>query len=199
MMQASARGASDRTASALSRSGRARPAAPREPIWSADLRLSGSDDMDTPRSDRISSRRYYPAWPGGERRFRYSNRVLAGTAMLAQPHRATAPGVKGATPCRRRHSCEEPLHATDVPFVGPALRTHHSLWNPRGLVRGHPTRCPRLDTRSFREIETRRASGGQRGLAPLHSPPGCPWTRMVSYPVSAYWTGLGSGRHDARR
>ncbi len=59
----------------------------------------------------------------------------------------------------------------------PALRTHRSHWNPRGLVRGHTTRCPRLDTHSFPMVSDETASGGQRGVAPLHPPPGAsPWT-----------------------
>ncbi len=37
-----------------------------------------------------------------------SNRVLAGTILLAQTVNATAAGVKRATPCRRRRFPEEP-------------------------------------------------------------------------------------------
>lgn len=55
---------------------------------------------------------------------RRSNHILAGTTAIAQTQRATAAGVKGATPpCRRRHFHEEPWDTTDVPFVAPAWRT----------------------------------------------------------------------------
>ena len=112
-----------------------------------------------------------------------ANQVPAGAALIAQTQRATAAGVKGVTPCRRRRFDEEPWQTTDVPICSTSVEDsptpHRLLCNPRGMVRGHPARCPRLDTRSFRLIETRRASGGRRGVAPLHSPPGCPWTRSA--------------------
>ena len=99
-----------------------------------------------------------------------SNRVLAGTASIAQTQRATAAGVKGVSPpCRRRHFPEEPWYATGDRFVEPALRPHRSPWNPRGLVRGHPTRRPRLDTLSFRHLPTRRPPAG-KGALPLCTP-----------------------------
>ncbi len=50
---------------------------------------------------------------------------------------------------------------TDVPFVVPALRTHCSLRSPRGLVWGHTTRRPRLDTCSFRWFPARRPPAGK--------------------------------------
>ncbi len=50
-----------------------------------------------------------------------SNTVLAGTALFAQTQRATAAGVKGVTPCRRRRVHEEPWQTTDVPLVEPGL------------------------------------------------------------------------------
>ena len=84
----------------------------------------------------------------------------------------------------------EPWNTTDVPFVVPALRTPRSLCNPRGLVRGHTARCPRLDTYSFRQFPTGQASGGQMGVAPLHSPPGVtprtPVWSIVRLPLSPY-------------
>jgi len=43
--------------------------------------------------------------------------------MPPQTQRATAAGVKGASPpCRRRRFHEEPWHTTDVPFVEPPLK-----------------------------------------------------------------------------
>ena len=59
-----------------------------------------------------------------------------------------------------------------------SLTSDHSLCNPRGLVRGHPARCPRLDTCSFRDLSTAKASGGQGGFSPLH-----PLTRVPLDPV----------------
>ncbi len=48
----------------------------------------------------------------------------------------------------------------------------------RGLVRGHPTRCPRLDIHSFRHLPTARPPAGSGALPPLHPP-----TRVPLDPV----------------
>ncbi len=97
-------------------------------------------------------------------------------------------GQGGLAPRRRRRFHEEPWSTTGVRFVEPALRTHRSLWGGGGggggeipvrVVRGHTTRCPRLDTRSFRDRDE-TASGGQRAknnTGPSALPTrGSPWT-----------------------
>ncbi len=64
-------------------------------------------------------------------------------------------------------------------FVEPALRTPHTVpagfANPRGLVRGYATPCPRLDTRLFGWLpDAARPSAGKGAKkttqAPLASP-----------------------------
>ncbi len=50
-----------------------------------------------------------------------SSRVLAGTAPIAQTQCATAAGVKGATPCRRRRFHEEPWSTTGDRFGEPSV------------------------------------------------------------------------------
>ncbi len=88
-----------------------------------------------------------------------------------KPNVPRQPGVKGATPPRRRrHFHEEPLYATDVPFVGPALRTHRSLCSPRGLMWGASGTVSAFGHSLLQTSLDGQASGGQRGVAPLHSP-----------------------------
>ncbi len=91
------------------------------------------------------------------------NRVPAGATLIPQARRATAAWGQGATPpCRRRRLHEEPWYTTDVRFVELALRTQPlRSRNPRGLVRGHAARCPRLDTPSFRHLSTARPPAGK--------------------------------------
>ncbi len=91
-------------------------------------------------------------------------------------HGSRGQGV--SPPCRRRHFHEEPWYTTNVPAVGQALGTQRSLYSPGGLVRGHPARCPRLDTYSFTTSLDGCASGGQGGFSPLH-----PQTRVPLDPV----------------
>ncbi len=97
------------------------------------------------------------------------------------------PGVKGATPPRRRrHSCEEPWYTTDVPFVEPALRTpsHHtaSLCNPRGLRGGIRHLRSALDTISFQTSSRRLGLRRAKRLPPvIPLTQGYPWTpAMIS-------------------
>ncbi len=81
---------------------------------------------------------------------------------------------QGATPpAAGERSCEEPWDTTDVCFVGRALRTLSSHCSPRGLVRGHSTRCPRLDTHSFRHLSTGWPPAG-KGPRKQHRPPCIP-------------------------
>ncbi len=95
-----------------------------------------------------------------------------------KPNVPRQPGSRGShPPAAGERFDEEPSYVSGDRFVEPALRTHRSLCNPRGLVRGHPARYPRLGTCSFRHLSTAEASGGHEGFAPLHPPPGCPWTR----------------------
>ncbi len=47
-----------------------------------------------------------------------------------------------------------------------ASRTHRSHWNPRGLMWGHPARCPRLGYVLLQTVHDGQASGGQEGVAP---------------------------------
>ena len=100
---------------------------------------------------------------------RTSDNLVAGTIRLAQTQRAMAAGVKGATPCRRRHFREEPWHTTGVRFGEPALRTRRPLRNPRVFLGEHATRCPHLDTCSLRRCPTARPPAG-KGALPLCTP-----------------------------
>ncbi len=54
--------------------------------------------------------------------------------------------------------------------VEDSFSSHRSLCNPRGLVRGHTARCPRLDTCSFRQLPTGSGLRRARGILPLASP-----------------------------
>ncbi len=90
---------------------------------------------------------------------------------LAQTQRATAArGQGGSRPRRRRHFHEEPRQTTDVPFVEPAPRTHRSLCNSRGLVKGQTARCPRLDTHSFRHLSIGPSAPAGKGPRKQHRP-----------------------------
>jgi len=53
--------------------------------------------------------------------------------------------------------------------VEDSFNLHRLLCNSRGLVRGHTTRCPCLDTHSFRHLSTRRPPAG-KGALPLCTP-----------------------------
>ncbi len=110
---------------------------------------------------------------------RSSNRVLAGTTLLRRTQRATAAWGQGGNPLPPEGAPmrNRGKQRTSALWNRP-LRTHRSLCTPSGLVRGHTARCPRLDTPSFRHLSTAEASGGQRGVAPLYPPPGCPLTRL---------------------
>ncbi len=82
---------------------------------------------------------------------------------------ASGGGEVEGTPRRRRRSDEEPWYTTDDRFREPASRIHRSLRTPRGFVRGHPARRPRLDTDSFGHLSTARPPAGTRAL-PLCTP-----------------------------
>ncbi|AMV19926.1 hypothetical protein VT03_18660 [Planctomyces sp. SH-PL14] len=119
-------------------------------------------------------------------------RCLNGPGLEPRPRRHSShssnPTCDGSLGSRGSHPLAagglvltEPWDTTDVPFVEPASRTRCSLCHPRGLMKGHTARCPRLDTCSFRHLSTRGPPAGKgtkkTTQAPLHSPPGCPWTR----------------------
>ncbi len=53
--------------------------------------------------------------------------------------------------------------------VEDSLTAQHLLCNRCGFVRGHPARCPRLDTCSFRHLSTARPPAG-KGALPLCTP-----------------------------
>ena len=56
------------------------------------------------------------------------------------------------------------------PGLSGSVRSHRSLCNPRGLVRGHPTRGPRLDTHSFRHLSTAGPPAGKGGTKTTQAP-----------------------------
>ncbi len=94
-------------------------------------------------------------------------------------------GSRVSTPCRRRHSCEEPWYSNGCPLCGTSIEDsfnlHRLLCNSRGLVRGHTTRCPCLDTCSFRYLSTARPPAG-KGPEKQHRPSALP-TRVPLDPV----------------
>ncbi len=102
---------------------------------------------------------------------------LPARLCLAQTQRATAPGVKGShlsqpEALRRgtvvNNGC--PLWDTGVED---SLTSHHSHCNPRGLVRGHTARWPRLDTHSFSTLSD--GPWRAKGRCPF-IPTRVPWT-----------------------
>ncbi len=72
--------------------------------------------------------------------------------------------------------------ATDVPFVEPALRTHSLALESPWIGEGACDTLSALGHDPLSDISRSRGSGGQRAKkttqAPLHSPPGRPWTRF---------------------
>ncbi len=95
--------------------------------------------------------------------------------------RGHAPAPPESTSMRNRGAQRTfPLCSTRV---GDSLQPHRSLCNSSGLVRGH------YDTVSafgyvllpiFPDETGLRRAGG---VAPLHPPPGCPWTRFGRRPT----------------
>ncbi len=73
----------------------------------------------------------------------------------------TGPLAAGGTSMRNRGTQRTSPLGTGVEDSSLAL-------DPSGLVRGHPARCPRLDTISFRYLSTARPPAGR--VEPLASP-----------------------------
>ncbi len=80
-------------------------------------------------------------------------------------------GQGGLTsPCRRSARMRNRRTYRSDRFVEPALRTHCSLCNPRGLVRGHPARYPRSGTCSFRHLSTAESPAGKMAIKTTQAP-----------------------------
>ncbi len=93
----------------------------------------------------------------------------------------TGPRVSGvgATLRRRARFDEEPWGHNGCPLCGTGVEDSLGTplaCNPRGLVEGHTTRCPRLDTSLLPIVSDQTALRRGKGVAPLHPPPGSPWT-----------------------
>ena len=77
--------------------------------------------------------------------------------------------------------------------VEDSLKSHRWLCNPRGLVRGHTARCPRLDTISFRHLSTRWPPAG-KGPRKQHRPLCTPHQGAPGPGRGGYVTALPSSR-----
>ncbi len=84
----------------------------------------------------------------------------------------TRPLAAGGTSLRNRGTSNgRPLWGTGVED------SHRSLCNPRRVGEGAYGTVSAIGHALLPTSLDGQTSGGQRGVAPLHSPPGCPWTR----------------------
>ncbi len=103
-----------------------------------------------------------------------SNPTCHGSLGVKGPAR---PLAAGGTPVRNRGTQRMSPCGTSVED---SPTPHRLLCNPRGLVRGHTARCPRLGHALLLTVSRRARPPAGKGRCPLHSPPGCPWTRWAS-------------------
>ncbi|AMV16564.1 hypothetical protein VT03_01660 [Planctomyces sp. SH-PL14] len=103
-----------------------------------------------------------------------SNPTCDGSLGSRGQRKNTGPLAAGGASMRNRGQQRTSVCGTGVED---SLKTHRLLCNPRGLVRG-PSGTLSLSGHSLLQTSLDgQASGGQRGFAPLHPPPGAsPWT-----------------------